>query len=169
MPALQNSDRKAARLAVVDWLTNGNISGLDHVYAAYPMRLDLNVFASGDFQCIAVVSIDSEGELRFGIGGALSGKKRTDYLVQVELYHRSTLPDPEAALDHFDGVIDAVKARLREDRMLGQTDDSIVWQAGEGGYGIQTEFAYPDNNSIGGEPLELYARIRFEVTQWITH
>lgn len=162
------SPRAAARQALVDWLTAGNIDGLDIVHAAQPLRLDFNQYAgSSDHQCQAVVMIDDEGELRFALGGEHSGKKRIDYMVSLEVYHRTMLPDPVAALDAFDDVIDAIKARLRADRRLGTTEE-IVWQAGEGSFGIQTEFQEPDEGQIGGEGIEHYARIRFEITQWIT-
>ncbi len=166
----QNSDRMAARRAVADWLTSGNIRGVDVVHMAYPLRLDFNGYGSGDHRCQLVVIVDNESEDRRALGGRTSGKKRIDYLVSVEVYHRSTTPDPVAALDHFDMVVDGIKARLREDRMLGQTDDAIVWQAAEGVYGLQVDFMVPENGPwLGGEALEYYANFRFEVSQWITH
>jgi hypothetical protein len=162
------SARALARSAVADWLSDGNIIGVDKVHLVWPLRLDFNAYSATMHRCQLVVVLESEGEVRVALGGAHSGKKRIDYLTTVEVYHSSITTDPADALANFDEVVDGIKTRLRADRMAGQTDDSIVWQMGEGGYGIQTEFMIPDNWQVGGEPIEFYARIRFEVTQWIT-
>lgn len=162
------SARQLARNAVADWISNGNIDGIDKVFTVWPLRLDFSNYSSSVHRCQLVIVIESENEIRIALGGAHSGKKRIDYLVTTEVYHSSTSDDPQAALDNYDVVIDAIKTRLRADRMAGQTDDSIVWQMGEGPFGIQTEFLVPDNWQVGGQPIEFYGRIRFEVTQWIT-
>lgn len=162
------SARQLARNAVANWLTAGNIAGVDKIFTVWPLRLDFNNYSSGVHRCQIVVVIESENEIRIALGGSHSGKKRIDYLVTVEVYHNSTANEPQEALDNYDAIIDGVKARLRADRMAGQTDDSIVWQMGEGPFGIQTEFLVPDNWQVGGQPIEFYGRIRFEVTQWIT-
>jgi hypothetical protein len=162
------SPRALARKAVADWIRGADISGLDAVLTVYPLRLDLNQLGGGNpqHQCVLIVTVMRESEARAALGGEHSGRKRIDYDVSLEIFHRTTAPDPDAALEHFDEVIDAVKARLREDRRLGKTED-IVWQAGEGAYGIQSDFFVPEGN-IGGEPIEHYGRIQFEVTIWIT-
>ena len=161
------SARADARQALADWLTDGHIEHLDKVHLAYPLRLDFNGYGAGVHRCQAVIYFVEEGELRFALGGEHSGKKRIDYLVSLEVYHRSTVAEPLQALEAFDEVVDGIKTRLREDRRLG-ADDEIVWQAGEGGYGIQCDFMVPDEGNVGGEPIEYYARLRFEITQWIT-
>ena len=93
-------------------------------------------------------------------------------MVALEVYYRCLLPDVDQAQDAFDDLVDAIKARLRADRRLGISDLSnygaVVWQAGEGSYGLQIDFKDPVDGNVGGEPIEHYARIRFEVTQWIT-
>lgn len=159
------SPRAAARTAVKTWLEAGNIQYLDAIFTAPPLRLDFNKYGTAPHNCQIVVFIDEEGELRLALGGEHSGKKRIDYTVSLEIYFRSTEPDTEAALAAFDELVDAIKARLRADRRLGQAE-SVVWQAGEGGFGIQCDFM--DGNNVGGEPIEHYARVRFEITQWIT-
>lgn len=164
------SPRELARKAVKDWLTAGNIQYLDVVFTAPPWRLDFNQYGSPPFQTQAVVFIDDEGEMRIGLGGEDSGKKRIDYMVSLEIYFRSVNYDTELTQSAFDQVVDDIKARLRSaGHRLGETDDTIVWQAAEGGYGIQTDFMDPQPQSnVGGEPIEHAARMRFEVTQWIT-
>ena len=162
------SARQNARNAVAQWLTDGNVDGIDKIWTVWPLRLDFANFSASVHRCQVVVVIESENEIRIALGGAHSGKKRIDYLVTLEVYHSSTTDVPQEALDNYDVVIDGIKARLRADRMAGETDDSIVWQMGEGPFGIQTEFLIPDNWQVGGEPIEFYGRIRFEVTQWIT-
>jgi len=160
--------RADAREALTKWLVDGEIDGLDKVHKAYPRdwQKEFNSYGSGDHRCHAVIFFETEGELRFSIGGPHSGKKRIDYLVCLELYHRSTSMDTEEAMDDFERIIDEIKARLRADRRF-DADESVVWQAGEGGYGIQLDFERPWS-LVGGEPVENRCAIRFEVTQWIT-
>jgi hypothetical protein len=161
------TNRGLARRALKDWLLAGNIPHLDDVFIAHPLRLDFSRYsASEQYQCLMVIVFAEEGELRFALGGEHSGMKRIDYLVSLEIYFRSLFPDPDLAIEAFDELIDATKARLRADRRLAQ-DEDIVWQCGEGGYGIQCDFMIPDNNQIGGEPIEHYGLMRFEITQWI--
>lgn len=161
--------RSDARAALVEWLTDGEIDGLDKIHFTYPRdwTKEFNSYGSGEHRCHAVIFFEQEGELRFALGGPTSGKKRIDYLVVIELFHRSVSIDPEDGLDDFERILDAIKDRLREDRRLG-ADESVVWQAGEGGYGIQCEFERP-NSLVGGEPREQLGLVRFEITQWITH
>ena len=162
------ASRTLARRALRDWLVGANIPYLDVVHLAHPLRLDFNQYARDEnHQCQIVIVFTEEGELRFALGGEHSGQKRIDYLVNLEIYFRSLLPGPEEVIEVFDGLIDAIKVRLRADRRA-QQDESIIWQMGEGGYGIQCDFMIADNNQIGGEPIEHYGLMRFEVTQWIT-
>lgn len=158
--------RADARAALADWLIDGDL--VDKVHYSYPRdwQKEFNSYGSGNHRCHAVIFFEQEGELRFALGGPTSGKKRIDYLVCVELFHRSTDPDPVAAMDDFERIVDLIKTRMRADRRLG-TSESIVWQAGEGGYGIQLEFERPWS-LVGGEPVENKCEIRFEITQWIT-
>lgn len=162
--------RGLARLAVKSWLDAAGIRYLDQIFTAPPLRLDFNTYGSPPYNCQAVVFIDDEGEVRIALGGASSGKKRIDYMVAMEIYFRSTDINTDDTQNAFDELIDAIKARLRLGlHTLGQTDETIVWQAAEGSYGIQTDFMDPDPQpNVGGEPIEHYARMRFEVTQWIT-
>ena len=167
------SSRSLARQAIKDWLDAGEILYLDKVFVAPPLRLSFPQYSQNDHHnCQIVVFIDDQGEMRMSLGGANSGKKRIDYMIALEIYYRCTLPDPETAQDVFDDLVDAINARLRADRRLGVSDslnsESVIWQAGEGGYGIQIDFKDPADGNIGGEPIEHYARMRFEVTQWIT-
>lgn len=167
------SRRSDARQQIKTWLDAGEILYLDQVFTAPPLRLNFQQYSMDDsHNCQIVIFIDEQGEMRMSLGGATSGKKRIDYMVALEVYYRCTRPDPEVAQDAFDELVDAVTDRIREDRRLGISDSltsqSIIWQAGEGGYGIQIDFKDPTDGNIGGEPIEHYARIRFEVTQWIT-
>lgn len=160
-------NRTLARRALRDWLTDGHIPWLDVVHLAHPLRLDFNRYARDEHhQCQVVIVITEEGELRFALGGEHSGMKRIDYLVNLEIYFRSLLPEPEAVIEAFDDLVEAIKVRIREDRRLEQPD-TVIWQIGEGGYGIQCDYMIADNNQIGSEPIEHYALMRFEITQWI--
>jgi hypothetical protein len=158
--------RSDARAALVDWLVDANIPGVDKIYPTYPRRWDFTTYGSGDHRCQISVDFEADGELRMALGGENSGKKRIDYLVCLDIFHRSVSIDTAVSMEDFDRVIDELKERLRADRRLGSTE-AIVWQAGEGGYGIQTEYEKPDTH-VGGEPTENRAKMRFEITQWIT-
>jgi hypothetical protein len=160
--------RADARAALAEWLIDAEIVGLDHIHYSYPRDWvrEFNSYGSGDHRCHAVIFFEQEGELRFALGGPTSGRKRIDYLVCLELFHRSTSQDTAAAMDDFERIVDEIKTRLREDRRFG-ADESIVWQGGEGGYGIQLDFERP-SSLVGGEPVENACSIRFEITQWIT-
>ena len=161
------TNRTLARRALRDWLVDGNIPYLDAVHMAHPLRLDFNMHSQdSNHQCQIIIVFTEEGELRFALGGPHSGQKRIDYLVNLEIYFRSTLSEPEQVIEVYDDLIDAIKVRLREDRRLNQSDE-VIWQCGEGGYGIQCDFMIADNNQIGGEPIDHYALMRFEITQWI--
>jgi hypothetical protein len=162
--------RGLARMAVKDWLDAAGIRYLDQVFTAAPLRLDFNKYGSAPYNCQAVIFLDSESEVRIALGGAYSGKKRVDYMISVEIYFRSTDLNTDDTQNAFDETIDAIKSRLRlGGHTLGQTNETIVWQAAEGGYGVQCDFMDPEPQpNVGGEPIEHYARMRFEVTQWIT-
>src|SRR5690606_12527857 len=165
---MSRGPRSQTRKALVEWLEDAEIDGLDKVWSTFPraQNVDFNRYGSGPHRCHAAIFFEEEGELRFAIGGPHSGKKRIDYLVAIHLLHRSVCPDESEVIDDFDRIVDEIKARLRADRRLSK-DDSIVWQAGEGGYGIQCDFE-PADQQGGGEPIENRGRIRFEITQWIT-
>jgi hypothetical protein len=158
--------RSDARAALVDWLVAADIVGVDKVHPTYPRRWDFTIYGAGDHRCQISVDFEADGELRMAIGGESSGKKRIDYLVCLDIFHRSAAIDTSVSMEDFDRIIDELKERLRADRRLGSTED-IVWQAGEGGYGIQTEYESPTTH-VGGEPTENRAKMRFEITQWIT-
>lgn len=162
------ANRTLARRALRDWLMDGSVLHLDHVFLAHPMRLDFNRYgADREYQCQIVIVFSEEGEMRMALGGEHSGQKRIDYLVNLEIYFRGLVGEPEQVIEVFDELINTLKSRIREDRRFEQ-DDTIIWMAGEGSYGIQTDFMIPDNNQIGGEPIEHYGLMRFEITQWIT-
>lgn len=164
------SPRGKAREAVKDWLEAGNILYLNKVFSAPPLRMDLREKGTPPYQAQAVLFIDDEGELRMAFGGAFSGKKRIDYMMSLEVYFSSVEIDTEAAQDAFDVMIDQIKARLRlGGHTAGISDETVVWQVAEGGYGIQCDFMDPSPQpNVGGEPIEHYARVRFECSQWRT-
>lgn len=158
-------NRANARAALVDWLRAAEI--VDYVHPTWPRIFQWDNWGAGLHRCQLIVFIEEEGELRISIGGPTSGKKRIDYLVSLEIFHRSTDTEPINAMDDFDRLVDEIKDRLRADRRAGQTDDAVVWQLGEGGYGIQLDF-WPVDALVGGKPIETRGRMRFEITQWIT-
>src|SRR5690606_41353243 len=98
--------RALARQALVDWLVDAEINGLDKVWSTFPriQNLDFNRFGAGPHRCHAAIFLEEEGELRFAIGGPHSGKKRIDYLVAIHLLHRSVCPDESEVIDDFDRI-----------------------------------------------------------------
>uniref|UniRef100_UPI003F4959E2 hypothetical protein n=1 Tax=Pseudonocardia sp. CA-138482 TaxID=3240023 RepID=UPI003F4959E2 len=154
--------RQIVRQALVTWLSNGDIPSLNHVHLTYPRRLDFSAYGTGPNRCQVVVFVRAEGERRIALGGALSGKKRIDYRVDLEVYHHSVAREPVEAMTDFDAVIDAIKAQVRANRTLNDSSGTIL-QAGEGQYGIQVSYAQP--KQVSSEAIETWASLTFEVTE----
>lgn len=162
--------RRTIRAALATYLT-GSVTGINTVYRGLPALIPGDAFfpapgAGNQTGCVLCVNILSDTEARKALGGATSGKKRVDYVVDLQLFFRSVQPaainsDPALeATDAFDDIIENLKAKIRADRTANSAN---VWQWGEA-----------DLTGVYGEPLsgdngtEWWAAIRTEVTEWLT-
>jgi hypothetical protein len=157
--------RTGVRATLYNWLSTGNITGLNQVFTSFPKRINYQVNSqAGQLSRAAVVIfIQSERENRLAIGGATNGWKRVDYSVILQVYQHSMERNAEAAMTAFDTLIDSIKARLRADHNFGDATGTLVWQGAE-----------PAINTLYGEPAtseggatETFAEIQFDVTEMI--
>lgn len=159
------SSRQKARLTLQQWLLGGNISGLNQVLLTFPkvLNFEVNAQAGQASRAAAVIFIVRENESRIAIGGAHDGWKRVDYTFNLQIFHHSMHRNATDAMDDFDVLIDAIKARLRDDHNFGDPTGTLVWQGAE-----------PDIDTLYGEPVlteaqavETYAEMQFTITQMI--
>lgn len=156
--------RATARAAVTAWISPPNVAGLNTVYASWPKLGLEQMFASTTpgvtTGAVAIVGILSSSEERIAIGGATSGWKRVRHTVDLDVWFRSVGTDGVAAQQAFDTTLDALNARLRADRTLG---DATVWQALEGGFTVRQ-----DAPMLNAEVVVIHADVQFlldEMTQ----
>ena len=158
--------RAQVRSAVGDWVAGANISHLNQIYTSFPKRINFqaNSTAGEITRAAGVVFIRSEQESRVAIGGKSDGWKRVDYDVQFQIYTHSVEAQSQDAMDAFDVIVDAVKARLRAGgHRLGLDDGDVIWQAAEPA--ITVQYGEPMTNDGGA--TEIWAALEFTVTQMI--
>lgn len=157
--------RAAVRQTLYNWLETGNIENLNQIFTSFPKRINYQVNSqAGQLSRSAVVIfIQNETESRIAIGGAHNGWKRVDYSVILQVYQHSLERNSEKAMDDFDTLIDAIKARLREDHNFGDESGRYVWQGAEPQ--INTTYGEPATNEGGA--TETFAEIQFLVTEMI--
>lgn len=167
--------RASVRAAVKTYFTPPAVSGLNTLYSAWPKRgVPWPDYIAGQpagtqSGTVAVVHLARDDERRLAVGGSISGKKVIEYAVELQLMLRSTKAKAEDAVDDYDAVVDAVKARLRYDRSLGTgsargADDGDIWQAGEGD--LWGEYFDPQITVDGA--TEIWGAVHFVCVQHIT-
>jgi hypothetical protein len=157
--------RTGVRATLYNWLSTGNITGLNQIFTSFPKRINYQVNSQpGQLsRAAAVIFIQSERESRIAIGGATNGWKRVDYSVIVQIYQHSMERNPEEAMASFDTLIDSIKARLRADHNFGDSTGTLVWQGAEPE--ISTMYGEPATSDGGA--TETFAEIQFDVTEMI--
>lgn len=113
--------RAAIRHAVQQYFS-GQVDGLNTVYRSIPKDLPDGDFfdgqpggtQSGAIACIALREAEEDLET-FGV-------KRALYEVALALYMRSWHESAEKAMDDYDALVDAVKARVRQDSHFADED-----------------------------------------------
>jgi hypothetical protein len=159
--------RATIRAAVVAFFQPPAVSGLNTVYSAFPKRITGPDFRNGQSAgtasgCVGVIDITSSREERIAIGGATSGKKWVHYTVDLHLFCHSIELHSETAMAFFDGVVDAVKTKLRSDRWLN--DYPAVFEAGE----RELIGRYGEPKVLNDGATEIWGSITFEVSEVIT-
>lgn len=158
--------RQQVRAAVGEWVADAAIPNLNQIFTSFPKRINFQQNSTAGQLCraAAVVFISNETEERIAIGGAYDGWKRVDYDVQFQIYTHCMHNYAQDAMDDFDAIVDAVKAKLRAGgHRLGKTDGDVIWQAAEPG--ISVSYGEPLTNDGGA--TEIWAAISFTVTQMI--
>lgn len=158
--------RQTVRTAVGNWVASANIPNLNQIFTSFPKRINFqqNSTAGQATRAAGVVFIAAETEERIAIGGANDGWKRVDYTVQFQIYTHSMQNYAQDAMDDFDAIVNAVKAKLRAGgHRLGQTDGDVIWQAAEPG--ISVDYGEPMTNDGGA--TEIWAALTFTVTEMI--
>lgn len=158
--------RQEVRTAVGNWVAAAAVPNLNQIFTSFPKRINFQANSTpGQMtRAAGVVFIANETEDRIAVGGANDGWKRVDYDVQFQIYTHSMYPNAQDAMDAFDAIVDAVKAKLRAGgHRLGMTDGDVIWQAAEPG--ISVNYGEPLTNDGGA--TEIWAAINFTVTQMI--
>ena len=157
--------RKEARSVIANFISPPNVDGINQVFTSFPKRINfqVNALPSQKNRCAAVIFIESEREERIAVGGATSGWKRVDYQIAIQLFHHSVENSAEDAMDDFDNVVDALKNRIRSDHRFGDVSGTLVWQGAE----PRIDTSYGEPSSSDGTATEIWAQVRFDVTQMI--
>jgi hypothetical protein len=157
--------RSTVRAQLYSYLYAANIPSLNQIFTSFPKRINFQVNSTaGDMNRAAmVIAIQSENESRFGIGGATSGWKRTEFAVVLQVFHHSLQNNSEDAMTDFDILIDGIKATLRADHRFGDTTGNIIWQGAE----PAIDCLYGEPVTSDGGATETWASIRFNVTEMI--
>ena len=157
--------RTDVRTTLATYLTNGNIYGVNQVYTSFPKIENLNTGAIAGQASFAglVVFIMDEKDSRIAVGGAASGWKRVDYTVSVQILHQSYEREAEAAMAHFDLVVESLKERLRADRQFGDATGNLVWQGANPS--MFATYAEPEIADLG--VIKTWCALQFPVTQMI--
>lgn len=157
---------KAVRLAVKNYFDNGTpfgaVPGLAKVHRAKPRNwvdTDFALDASTGIMSSSVAYPYFEGATESRIA---TGEKRIDYVVALIFQFRSWHTDADDAIDDFDDLVDAIKARVRADKRFG-TGGTPIWQAGE----HTLEHASEATQYEVAPQQKLLAFVRFDVTEMI--
>jgi len=166
--------RESVRGAIVDYLTNANVTLLTDVLP-FPPKLTVE----GDFYngndpnhksgCIIFLWIESERENRIAVGGAHNGRKLVEYNFIMDCYFRSTDPRSEDAAAENETFLDSLIAAIRADRNAGHP--GIIFQWGEGasfgGPDIEVVSYYPRSLNGAMSVTQTYSTIRVVVMEEI--
>lgn len=155
--------RATVRAAVKEYFDAPAVDGLLKVRRARPK----NWSAAPELRSATLwstasgyVYIESVTEQR-----ATTGKKYLQYMIGLQLLFRSRHTDAEQAMDDFDTLIEAIKARLRADPHLNTNPDlpGGVFQAG-------VNLLEDLSDDTADDPLlqSVRAVVRFDASEWIT-
>lgn len=165
--------RATVRAAIVAWFAPPNVPGLNAVFTSKRKNISGQEFFGGQVGvgsgAIAWVYFERKHEVRRAFGGmpgpSTGGKKRVTYTVGLVVNFRSNKERMEDAADDHDALMDAIEARLR----LGRTLGDAVFSAGEGGEtGREDIETLQDMPKLVGQETVIFSALRFEVVEWIT-
>lgn len=165
--------RATVRAAVVAWFAPPAVSGLNAVYSSKRKIVQAQETYSGPLGsgsgAHAWVYIERKREHRRAFGGppgpGTGGKKRVVYDVGFVVIFRSVRPKMEDAVDDHDALMDAIEARAR----LGRTLGDKVFSFGEGG-----DLGQDDIETLSDMPKQvsdethIWAVMKTVAVEWLT-
>jgi hypothetical protein len=161
--------RATVRSAIAAFFAPPAVAHLDVMYAWAPAPF-LNKAANLAFPTNAhdlgwaILFFDQDTEIRLGTSNGSGGCKEMRYAVRLELVYRSR-SDAEKAQAEFDDFLDSLRARIRTNRQLGAP--SVIFEAGEGEFGIQGEYREPQMIPTS-RLVTCQASVRFDVTEMVS-
>lgn len=158
--------RASVRTAIAAWFAPPNVTMLNTVYASRPKNLpatDFKLALNNGSGAVMVIHLPDDSEVRTAVGGATSGEKFNTHHVALEVMFQSVKVDGVAAQEDHDTLMDAIIARIRQDRTLG-TGGTPIWQAGEGTAGIKVQLAEPD---VGKQNVIINAVIHLDALEYV--
>lgn len=163
--------RASVRSAIAAYLQPPAVPGLNVMLETQPKDLAGIEWGSGapgeNDGAIGVLFIAHQMEQPVVWDGK-GGGRQTTYTCEVRVYHRSTDPTAQAAMDSFDAVVDAVCNRLRSDPYLGMTtatasQQGLISSAHES---LEVQYGDPELGTPDGGWIETWAVVRFPVLEW---
>lgn len=165
--------RATVRAAVVAWFAPPAVSGLNAVYSSKRKIVQAEETYSGALGSGSGahmwIYIERKREHRRGIGGmpgpGTGGKKRAVYDLGCVIIFRSVLPKMEDAVAAHDDLMDAIEARAR----LGRTLGDQVFSFGEGGDLGQDDIeTLSDMPKQVGQETHIWAVMKTVAVEWLT-
>lgn len=174
--------RQTVRTAVAEWFNTGEIPGLHKIYRNEAFDFwGTPFFPDGaDKGVVMYVHIDGESERRVTtpaqapgvVAATAAGWKEITYRVGLVI-NAFSVPnngggDDDAgilAMDDFDALVEAIKARAREDRTLG----GAVYSLGTGGPAQGDDIVVLSDVPARwtDEFVHIRSVVQFTVTEWI--
>lgn len=162
--------RKSVRTAVAAYFSN-SVTGLNQVTrtkkrntAGHAFFTPWNAGPTTKMGAVGWVYLEGEHEQRIATP-VVTGKKQVTYGIGLRVEFRSVLNDTEAAIDAFDDLIEAIKAKLRADPTL----NGQVFVAGEGDLQGAPDIAVDsDEPKDTGDLVTVHALVRFVAIEMIT-
>lgn len=161
--------RKSVRHDAADFLSAPQIPGIGTVFASPPkISRSSDAFenlpagtASGS---VLFVEILTATETRIALGGPHSGAKKVLYTLRFHLLFRSRQERAEQAMDDHDDQLDAILARLREDRTLGT--NGRIFEFGQDAAGIVFATGMPKTSGNGS--VLIWSLIEADCFEYLT-
>lgn len=171
---MRESNRKAMRAAVANYLANGKLPFVGTVYEARPEVVSESDYETNRFNeivqsetgsgTVLVVNITDDKRKRVADTGRGAVQDSHIYKVAVELWFANVSGEGIPAQLDYDDVSSAIINLIRADATLNA--QGVVWSAGEYETGIEHVQFEPHTNEDGTTIL-IAGNIRFDAWQWI--
>lgn len=168
--------RSAVRTAIVDTLSNANLSYVGSIYASAPTILDEDAYTQTMFgQAVPTTGNGSSALIIVNLPGTDKRMRRADvgrgsvtdtniHPVVLEIFFASSSGDAIVAQQDYDLIIDELIILIRENPTMSAP--STVWSAGEYQAGVTHDQGRP-YSSADGLTIFIGGVVRFEAWEWI--